>query len=123
MVTVKRELDFELCKMILLKLEELWDSQMTARPGDFMVEGYATENISYNIHKLFTANLIRTRGTENRQAGKLSICPTGFTEIGWRFLEAAKDVVRWKKAIAVANAQNGPESVRPLTAELFRSQA
>lgn len=26
MAEIKRELDFELCKMILLRLEELWDN-------------------------------------------------------------------------------------------------
>lgn len=121
MAQIVRDLDFELCKMILLKLEELWDSRTSIRPGDFLFEGHTGENISYNVYKLSLAKLIRTRGTENRQGGKLSICPTGFTETGWKFLEATKDVTRWEKAVAAVAAQDGPESVRPLTAELFRN--
>ncbi len=123
MVAVKQELDFELCKTSLLKLEELWDSRTPTSPGEFLFEGHTGENISYNVYKLSLANLIRTRGTEKRYGRNLSMCPTGFTETGWKFLEAAKDVVRWERAVETIMAQDEPESVRLLTAELFRNLA
>lgn len=123
MVAIKRELDFELCRMILLRLEELWDSGMTGTPKDFLFEGHTAENISYNVNKLALANLIRTRSSEDSYKGKPSVWPTGYTEIGWKFLRAAKNVTLWEKAVEAVVAQDGIESVRPLKVELFREMA
>lgn len=52
MVAIKREIDFELCRMIMLKLEELWDDRIPGMPGDYKFDGYTAENIAYNVNKL-----------------------------------------------------------------------
>ena len=123
MVAVKRELDFELCRMILLKLEELWDIGMTGTPDDYMFEGYGVENILYNINKLASARLVKVRGADDYHREILSVLPTGFTEMGWRFVALSKDDARWSRAVAAVDAQDGPESIVPLKVELFREMA
>lgn len=123
MVAVKRELDFELCKQILLKLEELWDRGTPPSHLDFLFEGYDAENISYNISKLVRARLIRTNSPNEYRRDILRELPAGFTEKGWKFVEAAKDEDRWRAAVEVVRAQDGPESFNPLVVEMFRVEA
>lgn len=119
MATIERELDFDLCRMILLRLEELWESGTPSLPGRYSFEGYGAENISYNIEKLFNAQLIRTANPQNWTRGQLSIWPMGFTQDGWKFLEIAKDEKRWTEAIKTVLAQDGPQSLVPLKVVLF----
>ncbi|MCY3903977.1 MAG: DUF2513 domain-containing protein [Caldilineaceae bacterium] len=123
MVAMKRELDYGLCREILLRLEELWEGGTPSLPRYYDFERHNVENVAYNTEKLWKAKLIMTTATQEWVGGKLNIWPTGFTNNGWRFLEVAKDEGRWARAIGVVEAQGGPESLRPLKAELFRQLA
>lgn len=119
MVAVKRDLDFELCREVLVRLEGLWESKTPSLPRHYVFENQAVENIAYNIEKPFEARLFVTTTPDERASDQLSIWPTGFAPNGWRFLEAAKDESKWKRALKVVGAQDGPESVRPLKAALL----
>ncbi|MCY4092978.1 MAG: DUF2513 domain-containing protein [Caldilineaceae bacterium] len=119
MAAIVRELDFDLCRRILLRMEELWESGTPSLPGRYCFEGYGSENISYNIEKLLKARLIKTTVPQNWTRGQLSIWPMGFMQNGRRFLEAAKDEQRWTEAIETVLAQDGPESLVPLKIVLF----
>lgn len=122
-VAVKRELDFELCRQILFKLGELWDSGTPPSHSDFKFEGYGPENVSYNVSKLVRARLIRTKSPDQYHKNLLTELPTGFTEKGWRFMAAAKDENMWRTAVEVVRAQGGPESFNPVVVEMFRVEA
>lgn len=116
------ELNFELCRLILLKMEELRHRGMSGLPRHFYFEGYTPENISYNISKLFSAKLIYTKAPQEWHREQLSIWPTGFTKNGWKFLEAAKDEAKWAEAVKIARAENErsrSETLKPLKVALF----
>lgn len=123
MVAVKRELDYGLCREILLRLEGLWESGRRRVPSQFDFEGHGVENVAYNVKKRLDAKLIVTETADDRASDHLGIWPSGFTHNGWKFLEVAKDERKWARAIEAVVAQGGPESVRPLKVELFRELA
>ena len=99
MVAVKRELDFGLCRDILLRLEGLWQRGARRVPSQFGFEGQNVENVAYNVGKLLDAKLIVTETPEERSSKQLGVWPVGFTQNGWRFLEVAKDDAEWERAI------------------------
>ena len=119
MATTRIEIDHELARMIMLRYEELYDGETPSETGHFCFEGYAPENISYNIKKLANAKLITARSSTDWHAEKLGIRPTGITEQGWRFLEAAKDENRWTEALETVKQQGGAVTFGPLKAALF----
>ncbi len=119
MTSARIEIDFELARMIMLRYEELYDNKTPVLSEHFCFEGYAPENISYNIKKLVNAKLITARLSMDWHSEKLGARPTGITEQGWRFLKAAKDEKRWTEAIETVLAQDGPESLVPLKVALF----
>ena len=119
MKTTKFEVDFELARMLMLKQEELYDSETSSLPAHFYFEGYTPENISYNIKKLVNAKLITAQVSKEWHRGRLRLWPTGITEHGWEFLAAAKDEERWAKAVEAVKQQGGATAFRPLKAALF----
>ncbi len=119
MKTTKFEVDFELARMIVLKQEELYDSETSSLPAHFCFEGYTPENISYNIKKLVNANLITAQVSTEWHRGKLKLWPTGITEHGWEFLAAAKDEERWAEAVETVKQQGGATTFGSLKAVLF----
>ena len=122
MTALTIELDFELCRRILLKVEELKGEGMPSLPKHFYFEGYSPENISYNINKLFSVKLIHTKAPQKWHREQLAIWPTAFTQNGWKFLEAAKDAKKWTEAVETAKAQNEAsrsETLKPLKVALF----
>ena len=122
MPIIKRELDFELCKKILLRLEELWDNGTHSLPAHYDIDGYNVENISYNIEKLFKGKLIEAKVSQEWKRDQLRIWPIGLTQNGWKFAEAAKCKETWAEAVEIANAQieaSGYETLSPLKVALF----
>ncbi len=119
MTTTKIEVDFELGREIMLRQEELYDGETSSLPAHFCFEGYTPENISYNIKKLVNANLITAQVSTEWHRGKLKLWPTGITEHGWQFLEAAKDEKRWAEALETVKHQSGATTFGSLKAALF----
>ena len=119
MTKTKIELDLELCRKLMLKQEELWESRTPSLSAHFCFEGYGAENISYNVEQLHKANLITTSTPAEWARGRLSIRPTGITEYGWKFLEAAQDEARWSEAIETVTTQNDSYDLRTLKVVLF----
>lgn len=73
-------LDLDLCRRILLRLEEVLASGMTSLPAHYEFDRYTPENISYSIRKLFFAKFIKTTTPENWTRGQLSLWPVGFQQ-------------------------------------------
>lgn len=116
MPTLKRKLDFELCKIQMLRLEAgLEDGDITK----FSLDQFKPENIAYNAKKLFDAELILVKGPRKGEGGYTAYIPRELTDNGRKFLEAAKDEARWQKAVQTVEAQGGTEVLGPLVAALF----
>lgn len=120
MITVNCELDFELCRKLMLKQDELWESRTPSLSTHFCFEGYGVENISYNVIKLHKAKLITATTPQNWTKGQLSVWPTGFTENGWKVLAAAQDEARWSEAVEAVTTQNDSYDLRTLKVVLLQ---
>lgn len=119
MESLRHEMNFELCREIMLWLEGWLDHGMTVH---FDFEGHALENTFYNTGKLKAAGLIYVHGPKKFGRKMQAYWPTGFTEVGRKFLEAAKDESRWAAATEVAGQEIVSETLGPLKAALFRNQ-
>lgn len=74
------------------------------------------------MEKLDKAKLIYTKTSQEWHRAQLSICSTGFTRNGCKFVEAAKDAKAWREAVETTTAQieaSGYETLGPLKAALF----
>ena len=118
MPEIKRELDFELCKLIVLWLEGWLDRGMTTH---FYFEGYTFATIFYNTKKLNNAGIVKVYGPRKVERNLTGYWPTELTPHGREFLKAAKDETRWKKAIETVEAQGGATTLGPLKDALFAS--
>ena len=85
MLTADRELDFELCGMMVLMLGELVESGKRSLRTHCFFEGCGIENISHNIERAFDANTIFVKSSENWGEEKLPACPTGLCKTARRF--------------------------------------
>lgn len=110
------ELNFELCRDILLWLEEHLGDTDTA---ELVFEGHQLDNIFYNVKKLHGAGLILAT-VSSRLGKKIRACwPMEFTPLGEKFLAAAKDEERWSRAVEIASQETEYETLGPLKAALF----
>ena len=116
MPTIIRELDFELCRMILSWIDACRKSGKTIET-DF--GGHAPENINYNMNILDGKRLIDVRGPLAGEKGYPVYLPIGLTDKGRKFLEASSDEARWQKAVQTVEAQGDTEVLGPLVAALF----
>ncbi len=119
MTSTRIEVDFELARMIMLRQEKLYDSETPSLSAHFCFEGYTPEYIFYNIKQLVNAKLITARVSTDWHTERLGMRPTGLTEYGWRFLEAAKDEKRWTEALETVKRQGGATTLGSLKAVLF----
>ncbi|MDE0068780.1 MAG: DUF2513 domain-containing protein [Caldilineaceae bacterium] len=111
-------LDFELVRQIVLRLEEVWDSDSHSMPTDYVFDGYRVEIISHNIQKLRDAEIVFARAMENWSPDQVKSWPTGFTPDGWNFLAAAKDDRVWDEAVKTVEAQGKTANLRALKVAL-----
>lgn len=105
MPVLRIELDFDLVRQIVLRLEEVWESDSPSRPTDYKFDGYRVEIISFNIQKLFDAGIVVAQAMQNWSPDQLRSWPTGFTSKGWKFLAAAKEDGIWDDAVQTVKAQ------------------
>ena len=119
MPEIKRELDSELCKAIMLWTEN-WLGRDLTTPFD--LEGYTPQNIFYNTRRLFNVNLILVSRPQKVDRNMVGYWPVGITPHGRNFIKAAQDEKRWAKAVAAFrehNETNRSETLKPLLGVLF----
>lgn len=114
MPTLRIDLDFDLVRQIVLRLEEVWDSDSPSKPTDYKFDGYRVEIVSHNIQKLFDADIVVAQAMQNWSPDQLVSWPTGFTTKGWRFLAAAKDDRVWDEAVLTVKAQGETTNLKAL---------
>ncbi len=115
MPVLRIELDFDLVRQIVLRLEEVWESNQNGSPTDYMFDGFRVEIISHNIQKLYDAGVVFTRALESWESrDQIRSWPTGFTQEGWEFLAAAKDDKTWREAVDTVKAQGEITNLKAL---------
>ena len=120
MTTTVVELDFELCRQILFRLDEILLDGRLSSPRDYEFDGHSPENVGYNAHELGDAKLVRLKTAMNWYRGQLRYWPVWFCfPVGEKFLAAAKDEKTWTEAIETVHKQGGPTTLRTLKAVLF----
>ena len=120
MTSVTVGLDFELCRQILFRLEEIIIRRHNAKPYDFQFDGYSTEYVDWNVQKLHEANLVTVRTSLNWHRGQLRNWPVGFHRLGGeKVLMAAKDEETWQATLKAMESQSGPPTLKKLKAILF----
>ena len=114
MPVLRIALDFDLARQIVLRLEEVWESDQNSSPADYMFDRFRVETISHNIQKLHDADIVFARAMENWSSDQLRSWPTGFTTEGWEFLTAAKDDRVWDEAVKTVVAQGEITNLKAL---------
>ena len=120
MTTTAIELDFELCRQILFRLDEILLDGRLSRPRDYEFDGHSPEMIGYNVQQLGDAKLVRIKTAMNWYRGRLRYWPVWFcVPAGEKFLAAAKDEKTWTEAIETVTAQDSTHNLKKLKAVLF----
>ena len=114
MPELRIELDFDLVRQIVLRLEEVWESDSPSRPTDYKFDSYRVEITSHNIQKLFDAGIVVAQAMQNWSPDQLKSWPTGFTTKGWKFLAAAKNDKIWREAVDTVKAQGDVTNLKAL---------
>lgn len=115
MPVLRIALDFDLVRQIVLRLEEVWESDQNSSPTDYMFDGFRVEVISHNIQKLYDAGVVFTKALESWESrDQIRSWPTGFTHDGWKFLAAAKEGEVWDEAVKTVEAQGEIANLKAL---------
>ena len=83
------QLDFELCRKIMFRVEEVMAQEGTKGPDKYAFEGYSNELVGSNIRMLFDRGMItaKERAEFSLRSDILRYWPTNLTEKGARFIE------------------------------------
>lgn len=119
MATDVIELDFELCRQMLFRLDEILLGGGLSMPRDYEFDGHSPEMISYNAQVLGDAKLVRLKTAMNWTRGQLRYWPVWFFPPGEKFLAAAKDENRWAEAVKTVKAQDSTHNLKALKAVLL----
>lgn len=120
MTSVTVGLDFELCRQIMFRLEEIILSGHSAKPYDFQFDGYSTECVDWNVNRLHEARLVTAKTALNWYRGQLRNWPVGFHRLGGeKVLMAAKEEETWQAALKAMESQFGPPTLKKLKAILL----
>ena len=76
-------LDFDLCRKILLRLEEVLIKEMGSIPARYVFSGYSVEMVGYAVRKLHDARLIQARDKSVWTRDQLRCWPLGFKGRVW----------------------------------------
>lgn len=99
MALIVKQLDLDLCRMILLRTEEVIGSNRPRGPENYQFEGYGPEMVEFNIRKLHDNELICARERREKRRGVINCWPELLYDKGLAFLDAAREDVVWKEAL------------------------
>lgn len=119
MATDVIELDFELCRQMLFRLDQILLDGRLSLPSDYDFDGHGPEIISYNAQALSDAKLVRIKTNMNWTRGQLRYWPVWFSPAGEKFLAAAKDENRWTEAVKTVTGQDSTHNLKALKAVLL----
>ena len=91
--------EFELCRKILMRLEEVMLRDGPNLPVMYEMDGYDNELIGYWMQKLYGARLIDIKMLTTWTRPDLRYWPVSFIGRGLDVLAASKDEDAWTKAL------------------------
>ena len=99
MASIIEQLDLGLCRMILLRTEEVMASNNPKGPENYQFEEYGPEMVEFNIRKLHDNDLISARERREKRRGVINCWPALLYDRGLAFLNAAREEAVWKEAL------------------------
>ena len=107
--------DMDLCREILLRVEA---REGSVGPAEVKIEGYTTDQIGYHAKLLADAGLLDGKGSTGFGQSVHRFKPRRLTWEGHEFLDAARDVSRWKKSKSIVHERVGQLSFEALKTAL-----
>ena len=89
------QMDWELCRMILILAEEMIELPDLSAPYELEIDGYRKELVGYNMRQLHIQGLIEI-ANPSKPRGPWEIYPIGIKKMGVEFLDAARDRRVWR---------------------------
>ena len=114
MTAINIYLDFDLCRKILLRLEEVLIKEMGSIPARYVFSGYSVEMVGYAVRKLHDARLIQARYKSVWTRDQLRYWPLGFKGRGLEFLAASKDEDAWQEALRILEEREITPTIKML---------
>ena len=106
--------EFELCRKILMRLEEVMHSDGPNLPVMYEMDGYDNELVDYYMQKLYGARLIDIKMRTTWTRPDLRYWPVSFLGRGLDVLAASKDEDAWTKALALMEEREKVPTVKML---------
>lgn len=102
----ERKFDFDLCRKILLRLEELLAVPGSNTPTQYVFEGYRHSDVAHYIRKMGDDDMVHVRLRSGYAPDQLQHWPVAFREKGVAFLDYAKDEKIWNQAMEEMRGRN-----------------
>ena len=106
--------DFDLCRKILMRLEEVVLSDGPNLPVMYEMDGYDNELVDYCMQKLYGARLIDIRILTTWTRPDIRYWPVSFIGRGLDVLAASKDEDAWAKALELMEEREKTPTVKML---------
>lgn len=98
--------DFDLCRKILLRLEELVAIPDANKPTRYVFEGYRPSDVDHYIKKMGDDDMVHVRLRPEYAHDHLQRWPIAFRKKGIVFLDYAKDEDVWNAAMEEMRGRN-----------------
>lgn len=112
--------DMDLCREILLCVEA---REGSVGPEEVKIDGYTTDQIGYHAKLLADAGLLEGKSSTGVGQNVYRFKPRRLTWKGHEFLDAARDVSRWKQAKSIVLARVGQlsfDALKPALTQLVQ---
>ena len=106
--------NFELCRKIMMRLEEVMLSDGPNLPVMYEMDGYDNELIDYYMQKLYGARLIDIKMRTTWTRPDLRYWPVSFLGRGLDVLAASKDEGAWMNALVLMEEREKTPTVKML---------
>ena len=106
--------EFELCRKILMRLEEIMLRDGENLPVMYEMDGYDNELIDYYMQKLYGARLIDIKMRTTWTRPDLRYWPVSFIGRGLDVLAASKDEDSWAEALRLMGEREKTPAIKML---------
>ena len=110
----KKRFDFDLCRKILLRLEELLAVPDANKPTQYVFEGYRPSEVGHYIRKMGDDDMIHVRLRSEHEYDHLQCWPVVFRQKGVVFLDYAKDEKIWNEAMGEMGKRNDTPTLKKM---------
>ena len=111
---VEKRFDFDLCRNILLRLEELLAVPDANKPTQYVFDGYRPSEVGHYIKKMGDDDMVHVRSRSEYDHDHLRCWPVAFREKGVVFIDYAKDEKIWNAAIEEMRGRNDTPTLKKM---------